>query len=122
MIALSGVWSRFHLAQQRVHLVSVEAATRADRSMAGHRSADVFKPFLERKTVAELREFVVVATLEIKVSYFEIARPGELIAYGRIAKLGRSVGFLEAELRNEDGELLAAATSTAKIIRKNPKD
>ena len=70
---------------------------------------------------AELREFVVVASLEIKVSYFDIARPGKLCAFGRIARLGKSIGFLEAELRNEAGELLAFATSTAKIIRKHPR-
>jgi len=67
-----------------------------------------------------LRELVVVASLEIKVSYFDIARPGELRAIGRIAKLGRSIGFLTAELRSETDELLATATSTAKIIRKQP--
>jgi uncharacterized protein (TIGR00369 family) len=69
---------------------------------------------------ASLREFVVVATLEMKVSYFDIARAGELSAFGRITKLGKSIGFLEAELKNADGHLLAAATSTAKIIRKQP--
>lgn len=69
---------------------------------------------------AELRDFVVVATLEINVSYLDIARPGELSAFGRIAKLGKSIGFLKAELRNDDGDLLAYATSTAKIIRKTP--
>lgn len=68
-----------------------------------------------------LRELVVVASLEIKVSYFEIARPGELHATGRIAKLGKSIGFLTAELQNESGVLLASASSTAKIIRKQPR-
>lgn len=69
---------------------------------------------------AELQELVVVATLEIKVSYYAIANPGELRATGRIAKLGKSIGFLAAELRNEDNELLASATSTARIIRRKP--
>jgi len=68
-----------------------------------------------------LLELVVVATLEIKVSYLEITRPGELRAIGRIVKLGNSISFLTAELRNESGELLATATSTAKIIRKQPR-
>jgi len=66
-----------------------------------------------------LQAFAVVATLEIKVNFFEIARPGEIIAYGRVAKLGKSIGFLEAELTDAGGVLLANATSTARIIRKN---
>lgn len=71
---------------------------------------------------AVLGEIVIVASLEIKVSYFAVTKPGELRATGRIAKLGNSIGFLEAELRDESGSLLAAATSTAKIIRKRPPD
>jgi acyl-CoA thioesterase len=67
-----------------------------------------------------LGEVVIVATLEIKVSYLDIARPGELHATGKIAKLGKSIAFLTAELHNEDGVLLAIASSTARIIRKLP--
>ena len=67
-----------------------------------------------------LGEILVVATHEIKVSYFDIARPGQLRASGKVAKLGKSIAFLTAELHNEAGDLLAAATSTAKIIRKRP--
>lgn len=69
---------------------------------------------------ARLRELVIVASLEIKVSFFEMARPGELSAFGRVVKLGKSIGFLEAELKDANGRLLAAATSTAKIIRRKP--
>ena len=55
----------------------------------------------------------IVATLEIKVSYFEIARPGALTSKARILKLGKSIGFYEAELFDEAGTLLARSTSTA---------
>ncbi|MED5421754.1 MAG: PaaI family thioesterase, partial [Pseudomonadota bacterium] len=41
---------------------------------------------------ASEQEFVVVATLEINVSYLEMAKPGELRAIGRIVKLGKSIG------------------------------
>ena len=71
-------------------------------------------------TFMRLGELAIVATLEIKVSYFEIARPGTLTARARIVKLGKSIGFYEAELFDEKGTLLAAATSTARVIRKTP--
>ena len=71
-------------------------------------------------TFLRLCGLAIVATLEIKVSYFEIARPGQLSAKARILKLGKSIGFYEAELFDESGTLLAAATSTARVIRKTP--
>ena len=71
-------------------------------------------------TFLHLGGLAIVATLEIKVSYFEIARPGALTSKARIVKLGKSIGFYEAELFDEAGTLLAAATSTARVIRKTP--
>ncbi len=64
-----------------------------------------------------LGEVAIVATLEIKVSYLEVSRPGELIARGTIARSGKTITFLEAELRDADGKLLATASSTARVIR-----
>lgn len=71
-------------------------------------------------TFLHLGSLAVVATLEIKVSYFDIARPGLLTAKARVVKLGKSIGFYEAELYDESGTLVAAATSTARVIRKTP--
>jgi uncharacterized protein (TIGR00369 family) len=65
-----------------------------------------------------LRDFAIVATLEIKVSYLEVSRQGELFARGIIIRCGKTVTFLEAELRDADDKLLATASSTARVIRK----
>jgi uncharacterized protein (TIGR00369 family) len=70
--------------------------------------------------IAIYRRYVVVASLEIKVSFLEIARPGELAAFARPVRMGKSIAFLEAELLDTDGRLLATATSTAKVIDKSP--
>jgi uncharacterized protein (TIGR00369 family) len=64
-----------------------------------------------------LGEFAIVATLEIKVSYLEITRPGKLRATGSVLRAGKTVTFLEAELHDADGRLLATANSTARVIR-----
>ena len=63
-------------------------------------------------------ELAIVATLEIKVSYLEAARQGDLYARGTVIRAGKTVTFLEAELRDADGKLLANASSTARLIRK----
>ena len=69
---------------------------------------------------SELGEYAIVASLEIKISYLEITRQGELKATGTVIRSGKTVSFLDGELRNSDGTLLATATSTARIIRLDP--
>jgi len=70
--------------------------------------------------IAIYRRYVVVASLEIKVSFLEIARAGELTVFARPVRMGKSIAFLEGELFDRDGRLLATATSTAKIVDKAP--
>ncbi len=53
---------------------------------------------------------------EIKVSFLASAGPGLVVAEAWIEKLGRKTVFMEASLRNEAGELLARASSTAKLV------
>ena len=62
-----------------------------------------------------------IASLELKTSFLNPAYPGLLLAEGRCLKMGRSSCFLEAELRDETGKLLATMTSTAVPIRSTEK-
>jgi uncharacterized protein (TIGR00369 family) len=55
-------------------------------------------------------------TIEMKVSFLRGARPGPLIAEGRVVHQTKSLAFLEGTLATEDGELVAMATATARII------
>ncbi|MDF2235252.1 PaaI family thioesterase [Albimonas sp. CAU 1670] len=55
-------------------------------------------------------------SLEIKVSFFAPARPGLLIAEGRVEYAGRSTCFAEGDLRDARGKLLAKSTSTIRLI------
>ena len=56
------------------------------------------------------------ATLEIKTSFLKPANPGVCRAEGWIEKIGRSIVFLEAQLLNSTGEIIAKGTSTATLI------
>lgn len=55
-------------------------------------------------------------TLEIKVSMLAPARPGRLYATGTVIKRGRSIGFVESELKDSEGTLLATGSSTATFV------
>ena len=56
---------------------------------------------------------VVASTVDMNVSFLEPVRPGRVIGHGKVIRQGRTIAFLEAELRNEDGRVLARGTSTA---------
>lgn len=63
-----------------------------------------------------LRSTETAPTLEMKVSYLRPASIGRLICTGRVTRLGGSVGFLEGDMHGPDGELLARATSTVRVV------
>ena len=50
-------------------------------------------------------------TLELKVTF--------IAAVGRVVSMGRSVAFLEGQLLDGRGKLLATSSSTAKLVRIN---
>jgi uncharacterized protein (TIGR00369 family) len=50
-------------------------------------------------------------TIEMKVTYLEPVRPGELVVVAKVRKHGRRVSIVEAEVTQED-ELVAHAIST----------
>lgn len=58
-------------------------------------------------------------TLDVNFSLLKPVLQGPLTATGRVVKAGRRVVFLEAELFDADGKLLARATSTC-IPTENP--
>lgn len=57
------------------------------------------------------------ATLELKVSFYRPVLPGTTVrAEGWIERQGSSIVFLAGRLLDADGEVLASATSTAKLL------
>jgi uncharacterized protein (TIGR00369 family) len=52
-------------------------------------------------------------SIDLNVSFIRPVAPGRVVGRGRVVKAGRSVVFLEGELFDEDGNLLARATSSA---------
>lgn len=67
--------------------------------------------------IAKGKMEVAVPTLELKISFFEAMGPGIVFAEGRVMRWGGSVGFLDGDLKDEKGRLIAHATSTIKIVR-----
>jgi uncharacterized protein (TIGR00369 family) len=56
-------------------------------------------------------------TVTLNVQFIEPAR-GTLLAEARLLRAGRTVAFVEGEVRDESGALVAKATATFKIERR----
>src|SRR5262245_2098357 len=54
----------------------------------------------------------IMSTLEQKTAFLSAAKPGRLVARGHVQRLGRTVVFLEGEIRDSEGRVCATATAT----------
>jgi uncharacterized protein (TIGR00369 family) len=57
-----------------------------------------------------------LTSVDLKLNYLAPARSGKLIAKGRRIKLGRTLGYAEAEVMDEEGRTLAHGASTLMIL------
>jgi uncharacterized protein (TIGR00369 family) len=63
----------------------------------------------------------VSSSIDLNVSFVRPVKPGTVISRGRVINRGRSVVFLEAELYDAEGKLLARATSSAIPVQLTPR-
>jgi uncharacterized protein (TIGR00369 family) len=55
------------------------------------------------------------STIDLNVQFLAPAKPGQLIGKGRVIKMGKTIGFLEAELEDANGNPVARATASVRI-------
>src|SRR5688572_33122858 len=56
-----------------------------------------------------------VITIDLSTSFIGGAKGARLLADARVLKDGRSMSFVEAEAKNEDGSLVAKAIATVRV-------
>lgn len=66
--------------------------------------------------MATLMDRSMAPTVEFKVNFVRPAHPGRLVGTGRVVHRGRSLALLSGELHDDDGNLIATATATARIV------
>jgi uncharacterized protein (TIGR00369 family) len=76
--------------------------------------ADAAMGLAYASTLAEGESFT---TLELKINFLRPTWKGKLIAKGRVAKGGRTVGLAECDVLDEQGKLVARASSTCMTLR-----
>ena len=76
--------------------------------------ADAAMGMAYASTLAEGESFT---TLELKINFLKPHWTGRFVATGRIVKGGRMVGLVECDIVDDQGRLVARATSTCMTLR-----
>src|SRR5438034_8962985 len=71
--------------------------------------ADAAMGFAYASTLAEGETFT---TIELKINFLRAVRKATLTAEARVVKAGSAVGYVECEVKDQTGKLVAKATST----------
>lgn len=62
---------------------------------------------------------ITPVSLELKISFFAPARPGPLVAEAWVEREGRSTCFMEGQLTDLSGQVLAKGSSTVRLLSKS---
>jgi uncharacterized protein (TIGR00369 family) len=66
---------------------------------------------------SQLEDDETFATLELKINFMKPVWEGRLTAIGKVIKSGRTIGLTECRVTDEQGSLVAFATSTVMTLR-----
>jgi uncharacterized protein (TIGR00369 family) len=59
-------------------------------------------------------------TVQLGIEFLSPGRQGRIVAHGRSVKVGRQLGFAEADIVDDRGRLLARARSTLSVTAEKP--
>jgi uncharacterized protein (TIGR00369 family) len=79
--------------------------------------ADLAMGYAYATTLAEGEAFT---TVELKINFFRPVREGKLTADARVLKAGSMVGYVECDVTERNGKLVARAASTCMKLRGTP--
>jgi uncharacterized protein (TIGR00369 family) len=70
---------------------------------------------------ATLGEGDSFTTIELKINFLRAVRNGKLIAEASVVKAGSTLGYIECDVKDETGNLVARAASTCMKLRPKSK-
>jgi len=70
-------------------------------------------------TVSTLADDEIFTTLELKMNFLRPVFEGTITAVGTVLHRGKTIALAEAEVKNNEGKLVAKGTATQMIIRAN---
>jgi uncharacterized protein (TIGR00369 family) len=103
-----------------VRFTATEAFLNPAGTVQGGLLAAMLDDTLGPVLVATLQLGATAPTLELHVSFLRPAHPGSLRGRGRVVHRGGGVAFLEGELADGEGAVIARATATARVLGPRP--
>lgn len=79
--------------------------------------ADLAMGYAYASTLGEGESFT---TIELKINFLRAVRQGTVTADARVVKAGSALGYVECEVKDEAGKLVAKAASTCLKLRQPP--
>jgi uncharacterized protein (TIGR00369 family) len=76
--------------------------------------SDAAMGFAYAATLGEGESFT---TVELKINFFRETRKGKLVAEAKLVRAGATLGYLECDITDGDGKLVAKAASTCMKLR-----
>ena len=70
---------------------------------------------------ATLGEGEAFTTIELKINFLRAVRKATLTAEARVVKAGSTVGYVECDVKDQTGKLVARAASTCMKLREAPQ-
>ena len=61
-------------------------------------------------------------TIELKINFLRAVRKATLTAEARVVKAGSTLGYVECEVKDQTGKLVAKAASTCMKLRQDRKE
>ena len=80
--------------------------------------ADAAMGFAYAATLAKGETFT---TIELKINFLRAVRKATLTAEARVVKAGSTVGYVECEVKDQSGNLVAKVSSTCMKLRQDRK-
>src|SRR6266436_945399 len=81
--------------------------------------ADAAMGFAYASTLDEDETFT---TVELKINFLRAVRKATLTAEARVVKAGSTVGYIECEVKDQTGKMVAKAASTCMKLRQDWKE
>jgi uncharacterized protein (TIGR00369 family) len=70
---------------------------------------------------ATLKEDESFTTVELKINFLRAVRQGKLVAEARVVKAGSTLGYIECDVTDQNGKLVAKAASTCIKLRQEKR-
>jgi uncharacterized protein (TIGR00369 family) len=71
---------------------------------------------------ATLEKGETFTTIELKINFLRAVRKATLTAEARVVKAGSTLGYVECEVKDQTGKLVAKAASTCMKLRQDRKE